>query len=257
VNALLEIRDLVCEFASPAGRLRAVDGVNLSIAPGETLGLVGESGCGKSTLARLAVGLLKPTAGEARLEGMNVCAPGRAARLDRARRAQMVFQDPFGSLNPRAQVARIVREPLVVHGIGDKLAQRKRVDELLEKVGLHADAGERYPHELSGGQRQRVAIARALALNPKLLVCDEAVSALDVSIQAQVLNLFRELQAELGLAYLFISHDLRVVHHVADRIAVMFRGRIVEEGPATEVMTSPKHEYTRTLLAAIPPEPGA
>jgi ABC-type glutathione transport system ATPase component len=256
-EALLDIRDLHCEFATPAGRLRAVDGVSLSIAPGETLGLVGESGSGKSTLARTVVGLLDPTRGSVRLDGLDVCARGLAARLERARCVQMVFQDPFGSLNPRLKIERIIREPLEVNGIGDDRSRRARASELLAKVGLSSDTGTRYPHELSGGQRQRVAVARALTLNPKLVVCDEAVSALDVSIQAQVLNLFRDLQAELGLAYLFISHDLRVVQHVADRVAVMHHGRIVEIGPAAEVIGKPTHPYTRELIAAVPPDPGA
>lgn len=253
---LLKIDAVSCEFSSAAGHVLAVDDVSFSIAPGETVGLVGESGSGKSTLARLVTGLLAPSAGSVHLDGQDVREKGAAARSARARLVQMVFQDPFGSLNPRLRVERIIGEPLVVNGIGDDASRRARVIELLGKVGLSVESGRRYPHELSGGQRQRVAIARALALNPRLIVCDEAVSALDVSIQAQVLNLFRDLQAEFGLAYLFISHDLRVVHHVADRIAVMYRGRVVEMGRAEQVIGAPHHPYTRALIAAIPPEPG-
>ena len=253
---LLQVDAVSCEFSSAAGHVLAVDNVSFNIGAGETFGLVGESGSGKSTLARLAVGLLEPSSGSVRLGGLDVREKGAAARSARARLVQMVFQDPFGSLNPRLRVERIIGEPLAVNGIGDESGRRKRVVELLGKVGLSVESGRRYPHELSGGQRQRVAIARALALNPKLIVCDEAVSALDVSIQAQVLNLFRDLQAEFGLAYLFISHDLRVVHHVADRIAVMYRGRVVEMGRAEEVIGAPHHPYTRALIAAIPPEPG-
>ena len=253
---LLDIDAVSCEFSSAAGRVLAVDNVSFTIAPGETFGLVGESGSGKSTLARLATGLLAPSAGSVRLDGQDVRQKGAAARSARARLVQMVFQDPFGSLNPRLRVERIIGEPLAVNDVGDDSSRRERVTELLGKVGLSVESGRRYPHELSGGQRQRVAMARALALNTRLIVCDEAVSALDVSIQAQVLNLFRDLQAELGLAYLFISHDLRVVHHVADRIAVMYRGRIVEMGRAEQVLGAPHHPYTRALIAAIPPEPG-
>jgi oligopeptide transport system ATP-binding protein len=253
---LLVVTDLACEFHSAAGRVRAVDGVSFSIARGETFGLVGESGCGKSTVARMVVGLLPPTSGAVRLAGEAVDDRSLAARRRRARLVQMVFQDPFGSLNPRRTIARIIGEPLAVNGIGTDDERRARVAELMRTVGLDPSAAARYPHELSGGQRQRVAIARALALDPALVVCDEPVSALDVSIQAQVLNLFRKLQVERGLAYLFISHDLAVVRHVADRIGVMVRGRIVESGPTDEVIGAPRHPYTQTLLAAIPPEPG-
>jgi oligopeptide/dipeptide ABC transporter ATP-binding protein len=255
-DTLLQVDRLSCDFVSPAGRVRAVDGVSLTIGAGETLGLVGESGCGKSTLARLVVGLLSPDSGSVKLGGKEVTARGAAARRARARLVQMVFQDPFGSLNPRLRVERIVGEPLAVHGVGTAAGQRVRVLELLNKVGLSPETARRYPHELSGGQRQRVAIARALALQPRLIVCDEAVSALDLSIQAQVLNLLRDLQSEFGLAYLFISHDLRVVRYIADRTAVMYRGRIVESGPSDEMWQSPLHPYTRALIAAIPPEPG-
>jgi oligopeptide transport system ATP-binding protein len=253
---LLVLRDLSCEFSSPAGRVRAVDGVSLTIAEGETLGLVGESGCGKTTLARIVAGLLAPTGGSVVLGGEALRGGGLAARRARARLVQMVFQDPFGSLNPRLRVGRIVGEPLAVHGLGTAAERRVRVLALLDQVGLPASAADRYPHELSGGQRQRVAIARALALEPRLIICDEPVSALDVSIQAQVLNLLRDLQARLGVAYLFISHDLGVVRYVCDRVAVMYRGRIVESGPSADIIGAPLHPYTRALVAAIPPEPG-
>ncbi|MCC6002141.1 MAG: ABC transporter ATP-binding protein [Pararhodobacter sp.] len=249
---VLQISDLVCIHGSGPEALRAVDGVTLNVLPGQTLGLVGESGCGKSTLARAVAGLMEPSSGTVRLDGRVWPVARLAERRARARQVQMVFQDPFSSLNPRLSVARIVGEPLMVHGIGDATAQGKRVADLLDRVGLTAAQGRRYPHELSGGQRQRVAIARALALDPRILVCDEPVSALDVSIQAQVLNLLSDLQKELGLAYLFISHDLSVIRYIADRIAVMYRGRIVEEGASDSVWAAPAHPYTRTLIAAIP-----
>ncbi|MFN3937661.1 MAG: ABC transporter ATP-binding protein [Gemmobacter sp.] len=246
---VLELVDLVCIHGSGADALRAVDGVTLSIPPGRTLGLVGESGCGKSTLARAVAGLMAPSAGAVRIDGRDWPVARLADRRARARRVQMVFQDPFGSLNPRLSVAQIVGEPLVVHRMPDV---DRKVSALLDRVGLTEAQGRRYPHELSGGQRQRVAIARALALDPRILVCDEPVSALDVSIQAQVLNLLSDLQRDLGLAYLFISHDLSVIRYVADRIAVMYRGRIVEEGASDAVWTAPAHPYTRALIAAIP-----
>jgi len=249
---VLDLSDLVCIHGSGNNALRAVDGVSLSILPGQTLGLVGESGCGKSTMARTVAGLMEPSAGFVRLNGRVWPVARLADRRARAQQVQMVFQDPYGSLNPRLSVARIAGEPLMVHGIGDATSRAARVAELLDRVGLTAAQGERYPHELSGGQRQRLAIARALALNPRLLVCDEPVSALDVSIQAQVLNLLADLQRELGLAYLFISHDLSVIRYIADRIAVMYRGRIVEEGSSDSLWAAPTHPYTRTLIAAIP-----
>jgi peptide/nickel transport system ATP-binding protein len=249
---ILELRDLVRVMGTGPDATRAVDGVSLVLHPGQTLGLVGESGCGKSTLARCVAGLLEPTAGTVLLDGQPVAGMGAGARRARARVVQMIFQDPFGALNPRLTVARIVEEPLTVHRIGDAAARRARVADLLDRVGLSAAQGGRFPHELSGGQRQRVAIARALALEPRLIVCDEAVSALDVSIQAQVLNLLADLQAQLGLAYLFISHDLSVIRHVSDRIAVMYLGRIVETGTSDAVWTAPRHPYTRALVAAIP-----
>lgn len=238
-----------------AGTL-AVNDVSLHIAPGETLGLVGESGCGKTTLARLVVGLLPALRGEVRVSGVDVRRTGMAARLARSRLVQMVFQDPFGSLNPRLRIGTIIAEPLAVHGIGNAASRETSVRELLDKVGLPATTARRHPHELSGGQRQRVAIARALALRPRLLVCDEAVSALDVSIQAQVINLLRDLQAEFGLAYLFVSHDLRVVRYMSDRIAVMTQGQIVETGASDTIWHAPAHPYSRSLIASLPREPG-
>jgi len=249
---LVDIADLVCIHGSGADSLRAVDGVSLRLEAGQTLGLVGESGCGKSTLARAVAGLMAPSGGAVRIEGRDWPTRTVAQRRARARLVQMVFQDPFGSLNPRLSVARIVAEPLAVHGIGPEAVRQRRVAALLDRVGLTEEQGRRYPHELSGGQRQRVAIARALALEPRILVCDEPVSALDVSIQAQVLNLLADLQREMGLAYLFISHDLGVIRYVADRIAVMYLGRIVEEGSSDAVWSTPRHPYTRALIAAIP-----
>ncbi|GJE01229.1 ABC transporter ATP-binding protein [Methylobacterium isbiliense] len=249
---ILEVRDLAVHFATPHGTLRAVDGVSLSLRRGETLGLVGESGCGKSTLGRAILRLVEPTAGSIRLAGTDVTGLGRAALRPLRRIAQMVFQDPFASLDPRWTIGRLLAEPLVIHGIGDRAGRAARVRDLLDRVGLPADAAARYPHELSGGQRQRVGIARALALDPRLIVLDEAVSALDVSVQAQVLNLLDDLQASLGLAYLFISHDLAVVDHVADRIAVMLGGRLVETGPRARITARPLHPYTQDLLDAVP-----
>ena len=243
-------------FGRSTGTVRAVDGIAFSVDRGETLALVGESGCGKSTTARLVLRLIEPTTGTIRFEGAEIQnlhgAPLRALR----RRMQIVFQDPFASLNPRMTVGQVLEEPLIVHRLGDAAWRRARVEELLEVVGLAAYHARRYPHEFSGGQRQRIGIARALAVEPALIVCDEPVSALDVSIQAQVVNLLRDLQRRLGLAYLFIAHDLAVVKHVADRVAVMYLGQIVEIGPKQALFSDPRHPYTRTLLAAIPrPDP--
>jgi len=234
--------------------VRAVDGVNFEIGHGRTFSLVGESGCGKSTVARLVVGLYKPTRGTVRFDGIDLSSTGR--RRDMApirKRMQMIFQDPFASLNPRWRVVDIVAEPLRVHKLlPDDRAVVRRVGELLEQVRLSARDGEKYPHEFSGGQRQRISIARALASNPEFLVCDEPTSALDVSVQAQILNLMRDLQRELGLSYLFISHDLAVVYHVSDDLGVMYLGQLVEWGPARAVFRNPQHPYTRMLLDAIP-----
>jgi peptide/nickel transport system ATP-binding protein len=234
--------------------VRAVDGVGFEIGRGRTFSLVGESGCGKSTVARLVVGLYKPTRGTVRFDGIDLSSTGR--RRDMApirKRMQMIFQDPYASLNPRWRVVDIVAEPLRVHKLlPDDRAVVRRVGELLEQVRLSARDGEKYPHEFSGGQRQRISIARALASNPEFLVCDEPTSALDVSVQAQILNLMRDLQRQLGLSYLFISHDLAVVYHVSDDLGVMYLGQLVEWGPARAVFRQPQHPYTRMLLDAIP-----
>jgi peptide/nickel transport system ATP-binding protein len=263
VSALLEVRNLKKYFPVRGGLLRrvvnqvrAVDDVSFTIDRGKTLGLVGESGCGKSTLGRAVLRLHEPTAGEVVLDGKPVT--GIAAELLRQRRREMqiVFQDPYASLNPRRTILETVREPLDVHRIGTRAERRRRVEELIELVGLRTRILSRYPHEFSGGQRQRIGIARALALDPKLIVADEAVSALDVSVQAQVLNLIADLQRRLQVSFLFISHDLAVVQQVSHDVAVMYLGRLVETGPAERIHAEPKHPYTRALFSAVPvPDP--
>jgi oligopeptide/dipeptide ABC transporter ATP-binding protein len=256
---LLEVRNLKVwfpvrggVFLAARGQCRAVDDVSLSVWPGETLGLVGESGCGKSTLAKSIVRLLRPTAGQVLFEGTDLARlPARRLKPFR-RQIQMIFQDPADSLNARLTVGSMLEEPLLIHGIGDERERRERVFELLHIVGLPRSAFDRFPFEFSGGQRQRVGIARSIALNPKLIVCDEPVSALDASIQGQVLNLLLELQQRLQLSYLFIAHDLAVVKHVSDRIAIMYLGHVVETGDGDEVHLRPRHPYTRALISAIP-----
>jgi peptide/nickel transport system ATP-binding protein/oligopeptide transport system ATP-binding protein len=245
-------------FARARATVRAVDGVDFRIGAGETLGLVGESGCGKSTVARLVVRLLPPTAGQLRFDGEDLLALTGADLRRRRADIQMVFQDPAGALDPRHTAGAIVAEPMEIHGIGPARVRRERAAELFARVGLRSEQMGRFPHEFSGGQRQRIGIARALALNPRLLICDEAVSALDVSVQAQVVNLLKRLQRELGLAYLFIAHDLSVVRHISDRVAVMYLGRIVETAPTDTLFATPYHPYTQSLLSAVPRHrPGA
>jgi oligopeptide/dipeptide ABC transporter ATP-binding protein len=259
MTALLEAEGLTKHFVVrrsllglPRATVNAVDNVNFTLKAGETLALVGESGSGKSTLGRLVLRLIEPSSGVVRFEGVNIFALSEASLRAFRRHAQLVFQDPYGSLNPRMTVSEILTEPLALHGVVPPARRRDRVAELLHLVGLEPRFARRYPHEFSGGQRQRIAIARALAVEPRVIVCDEPVSALDVSIRAQILNLLRDLQRRFGLAYLFISHDLAVVKHIADRVAVMNFGRIVETAPADRLFAAPRHPYTRALLAAIP-----
>jgi oligopeptide transport system ATP-binding protein len=235
-----------------SGAVRAVDGVSFEIAPGETLGLVGESGCGKSTLGKAVVRLLKPTAGSIHFGETDISHLSPSRLRPMRRDFQMIFQDPAESLDPRMSVRAIIEEPFIIHGIGNRVERTKQVNELLDRVGLPTSAAERYTFEFSGGQRQRIGIARALALKPKLIVCDEPVSALDVSIQSQILNLLVELQQDFGLSYLFIAHDLSVVKHISDRVAVMYLGKIVEMADAETIYRDPRHAYTKALLSAIP-----
>jgi oligopeptide transport system ATP-binding protein len=263
-DVLLEVRDLVKHypvssglFGRQVGVVRAVDGVSFTIRRGETLGLVGESGCGKTTTGRCILQLERPTSGSVRFEGQELTTLGPAALRSVRRRIQVIFQDPYSSLNPRMTVSQIVGEPLAVHGLaGDAPARAGRVQELLRQVGLLPQHGRRYPHQLSGGQRQRVGIARALALEPSLIICDEPVSALDVSIQAQIINLLEDLRRDLGLTYLFVAHDLSVVRHISDRVAVMYLGRVVELADRQTLYEAPRHPYTKALLSAVPiPDP--
>lgn len=255
---LVQIKNLVKHFPveNSDDVVKAVDGVSFDIFGGETLGLVGESGCGKSTVGRCILRLIEPTSGEVWFEDKNVLELSKNELRPLRGEMQIIFQDPYASLNPRLSILSTVSEPLQIHGIGNKAEQKERVAELLKKVGLDPDYMYRYPHEFSGGQRQRIGVARALALNPKLIIADEPVSALDVSVQAQVVNLLQDLQAELGLTYLFISHGLAVVEHISNRVAVMYLGKIVEIATAQELYENPKHPYTQALLSAIPiPDP--
>ena len=249
--SLLSLRDVHVRFNTAAGVVRAVSGVSLDLAVGETLGLVGESGCGKSTLGKAIMKLVPAAAGEIRVEGIDIAPLGRAELTDMRRKVQMIFQDPYGSLNPRSTVGRSVAQPMVLAGWKpDAIAAR--LETLLGWVGLPSEAKQRFPHEFSGGQRQRIGIARALALGPKLIICDEPVSALDVSVRAQVINLLEDLKTEFGVSYLFISHDLSVVEHIADRVAVMYLGTLVEVGGRDQIWRTPQHPYTKALLAAAP-----
>ncbi|MCC6443374.1 MAG: ABC transporter ATP-binding protein [Armatimonadetes bacterium] len=263
-SILLSVRNLTVHFPVMKGLLRprqvgvvrAVDGISFDLRKGETLGLVGESGCGKSTTGKAILHLLKADAGQILLDGEETASLSPPAFRQYRRKAQMIFQDPYASLNPRMTVGKIVEEPLIVHGLGDPQERRERVRDLLETVGLEARAARRYPHAFSGGQRQRIGIARALAVQPEFIICDEPVSALDVSVQAQILNLLRHLQQSRGLAYLFIAHDLSVVRYMSDRVAVMYLGKIVETLPSESLGASARHPYTRMLLEAIPvPDP--
>jgi len=257
---LLEVKNLKVHFPVKHGlfsrvraHVKAVDDVSLSIAPGETLGLVGESGCGKTTLGRAIIRLLEPTAGSVMLDGEDITKLSGEALRTRRRKFQMIFQDPYGSLNPRMTVSQIIGEAIDIHALADSpAAQRARITDLLRDVGLDPSHAERYPHEFSGGQRQRIGIARALAVEPKLIVCDEPVSALDVSVQAQIVNLLMDLQQQRGLTYLFIAHDLAVVEHISHRVMVMYLGRAVEIAEAKKLVREPKHPYTQALLSAVP-----
>ena len=249
---LLSVTDLKTHYKTGDGLLRAVDGVDLVVERGETVGLIGESGCGKSTLGKTLLRLVDPTAGRIEFSGEDITDLG-PKDLRRVRRSvQMIFQDPFASLNPRQTIGGILEAPLIVHGLGDRTRRRQIIADIVAKVGLPADAVNRYPHEFSGGQRQRIGIARALLLNPELIVCDEPVSALDLSIQAQILNLLVAMKKEFGLSYLFISHDLSVVRYFADRVMVMYLGRIVESADNAALWSDPRHPYTRALMDAVP-----
>lgn len=262
MEALLEVKDLKkhfpisnsIPFKKATQSVKAVDGVNFTVYAGETLGVVGESGCGKSTMARLVNQLIKPTSGIVNFEKENLVGMNPEKLRMMRKKIQMIFQDPYASLDPRKKIGELIAEPLVIHKVGDHASRKRKVEELLEIVGLNKRYADRYPHEFSGGQRQRINIARALTLNPDLIICDEPVSALDVSVQAQVINLLKQLQKEFNLTYIFISHDLNVVRYMCDRIAVMYLGKIVEIGTYEEIYSNPQHPYTKALFSAIPKE---
>lgn len=249
---ILQVKNLSKHFKVESGFLQAVDGLNFEIYKGETFGLVGESGCGKSTAGRTILRLYEPTAGEVLFEGQNIYELSPKEMKEHRKEMQMIFQDPYASLDPRMTVEEIIAEPLVIYGIGNKKERRERVIELLEMVGLSAEHSLRFPHEFSGGQRQRIGIARSLALKPKFIICDEPISALDVSIQAQVVNLLKDVQKKLGLTLLFIAHDLSMVRYISDRVAVMYLGKLMEVGNTEDFYSNPLHPYTKALLSAIP-----
>ena len=258
MEPLLAVTDLKKHFKAKAGPVCAVDGVSFQVGPGETFGLVGESGCGKTTVGRMVLRLIEPTSGAIRFDGQDLLALDKAGTKAMRRNMQMVFQNPYASLNPRLSAGANIAESLIIHRIGQRREHRERVQEMLRTVGLQPEDMDRYPHEFSGGQRQRIGIARTLILRPKLIVCDEPVSALDVSVQAQILNLLQDLQQQFGFAYILIAHGLHVVEHMSDRIGVMYLGKLMEVAPVGQIFRAPRHPYTEALVSAIPvPDPGA